>query len=129
MPDEMPNLWPEDLGGDQNVVTPTTVLKEAAAQLGRQTRQLVRARVSTDVRGDSLEHTFWIEVPSLEYRYELFRLQHPVDSFYPLHTGQWVDRQEVVIRSEDELKEYLRDIFGSEHTKRLVGTLLRQVRS
>jgi hypothetical protein len=129
MPNELPNLWPEDIGGEQDFVTPTTILKGAASQLGRQTKQLVRAIVSTSVRGNSLEHTFWIDVPSLEYRYELFSLYHSVDNFYPLSTGKWVQGHQEQIHSEEELKEYLRNIFAAEHTKKLISTLLKQVRS
>jgi len=129
MADELPNLWPDDIGGDQDVVTPTAILREAAAQLGQRTQQLIRAKVSTQVGMYGLEHTFWIEVPSLQYRYQLFELSHDVDSFYPLRTDQYVEGRRRELGSEDELKQYLKDIFASEKTKKLVGTLLRQVRS
>jgi len=129
MPDEIPNLWPEDLGGDENFVTPTAILKAAASQLGNRTHHLVTADVSTGVRGDNLIHSFWIEVPSLDYRYKLFELHHTVDGFYPLRTDQWIQGHQVEIGSEDELKEYLKQVFASERTKNLIDTLLKQVRS
>lgn len=129
MPIDLPNLWPEDIGGDQDVVTPSAVLKQAAAQLGQQTRHLIKAKVNTSVSDNRLEHAFWIEVPSLEYRYKLFQLAHDVDSFYPLATGQWIQGRELQLHTEDELKEYLKNTFASEKTKKLVGTLLKQVRS
>ena len=129
MPDELPNLWPEDLGGDANFVTPAAVLKAAASQLGQRTSHLVTADVSTNIRGGKFVHVFWIEVPSLDYRYKLFELSHSVDSFYPLSTDQWVEGGRVELGSEDELREYLKTAFASEKTKKLVDTLLKQVRS
>jgi hypothetical protein len=129
MPNAMPNLWPEDLGGEDNFVTPAAVLKEAAAQLGERTHHLVTASVNTFIRGDSLYHSFWIEVPTLDYRYKLFELHHAVDGFYPLTADEWVQGRYLEIGSEDELKEYLKKVFAAEKTRKLVDTLLKQVRS
>jgi hypothetical protein len=127
MTDETPDLWPEDLGGGQDFVTPAAVLRGAASQLGNRTRQLVTADISTRIQHDRFVHQFWIEVPSLDYRYSLFELSHPVNSFYPLRTDRWANGAYMELESEEELKEYLKQIFASEKTRSLVATLLQQV--
>jgi hypothetical protein len=129
MPDEIPNLWPEDIGRTEKAVTPVSILKAAASQLGQRTSQLVRASVHTVIRGDDFFHGFWLEVPSLEYQYKLFEVHHAVDSFYPLYTDQWSKSGQLILGSEEDVKEYLKTVFATEKTKRLVETLLQQIRS
>jgi hypothetical protein len=129
MPNELPELWPESFGENQDTKTPSTILKQAAAQLGQRTKQLVRAKVDASVRGDNIELTMWLEAPSLEYRYKLFELSHDISSFYPLHTGEWTKGGEIIVGSEDELIEYLKKVFASEKTTKLISNLMKQVRS
>jgi hypothetical protein len=129
MPNELPELWPDSFGENQDFKTPSTILKQAAAQLGQRTKQLVRAKVNASVRGDNIELTMWLEAPSLEYRYKLLELTHDVSSFYPMHTGQWGKDGEIIIGSEGELIDYLKTVFASEKITTLIGNLMKQVRS
>ena len=129
MPNELPDLWPEDFGGDENLITPSTILKQAAAQLGNRTQQLVTADATTSMKGNRFIHSFWIEVPSLSYRYKLFEVEHDVNGFYPLQTDEWVDYRKIELQSQDELQEFLKKMFASDKTKKLIDTLLKQVRS
>lgn len=125
MPD---NLWPANIA-DSNLVTPVSILKEQAALLGEQTRQLVIGEVTTDTTGNLFVHHFYIVAPTLSYKFELFTVTHGI-SFYPLtlrHGGN-----NISMTKNDgfaSFKENLKTIFSSESTVNVVHSILAQVRS
>ncbi|MFZ0914844.1 MAG: hypothetical protein WAN09_16340, partial [Candidatus Korobacteraceae bacterium] len=81
MPDSN-DFWPANIA-DSNLTTPATILKEQATLLGEKTRQLVKGEVVTQATGDIFVHYFYIAAPTLNYRFELFKVSHTVN-FYPL---------------------------------------------
>jgi hypothetical protein len=135
----IPNLWPTDLAPTVER-TPLTILKEQAAQLGAQTKNLLEGRVDTMMLPDSRQagpvvfrHAFSIIAPLLgDYRYELLVVAHKLES-YPL-TAHFYGRpsgkpEGKELASEAEFIDYLREVFASAETRRIIGTLLAQVQS
>ena len=74
------------------MVTPVSILREQAALLGDKTKQLVTGEVQMSTTGNLFVHSFYVAAPTLNYRYELFRVQHPA-AFYPLVLAQALSRQ------------------------------------
>src|ERR1035441_7936978 len=65
-------------------------------------------------------------VPTLDfYQYPLFSVSHGVNEFYPLEvTAYGVPAR---LMSEDDFARWLRTVFASSETKRIIGTLLAMV--
>lgn len=124
MAENIPDFWPEDIGAT-TVVTPLSLMKEAASYLGPKTKQLVKAEVRTNATGDSFQQSFLLVAPGLNnYQYLLFYLQHPI-TLYPA-TLVWQSGP-ALIMSQEQLVEKLKEIIGSEQTKKIVQALLAQV--
>lgn len=119
------DFWPENIA-ESKLVTPVTIIKEQAALLGEKTKQLVRGEVETTSNGSLLIHHFSIAAPTMNYRYELFSVQHNV-SFYPA-VIKFADRTTQVL-SESEFKAKLKEVFGDPHTVNVVQSILAQARS
>ncbi len=118
------DLWPGNIA-ESNLVTPLAILREQAALLGDKTKQLVRGEVDTQTVGSMLVHHFNVLAPTLNYRYELFTVQHGVN-FYPLV----VKSSEVTqVSSEEEFKAKLKQLFADRHTVNVVHSILAQVRT
>lgn len=125
------DLWPADIG-ESKLTSPVAILREQAAFLKQKTGGLVEAEVTTRVISNEMIHsTFVLVVPGLDgYRYELLEVRHQV-SFYPL---------DILPRSGHNLpnymdvpteKRYVKDLqalFGSPEVKRLIHSLVAQVR-
>ncbi len=131
MADAIPDLWP-DIEQTQ-VIPPVAVLKEQASALGRKTNQLLQGRVET--RSDysrQFLHTFYIVAPTLgDYTYELFWIKHGVDQYpvvAPTYSGE-PGPPEVRIETEGELIDYIRGVLNSANTKKVVSSLLAQVKA
>jgi hypothetical protein len=155
MSSTIPNLWPTDLAPTVER-TPLTILKEQAAQLGVRTKNLLEGRVDTtthleflaptknlleghvifpqdEVQSRVFRHVFSIVAPSLGgYRYELLAVGHRVEP-YPLvahfygHPSAKPESKELA--SEAAFIDYLREVFASDETRRIIGALLAQVQS
>ncbi len=119
------DLWPVNIA-ETNMVTPVAILREQAALLGDKTRQLVTGEVQTTTVGTMFVHSFNVAAPTLNYRYELFRVQHPA-AFYPLVLEQ--GQSTTQLRSEEEFKSKLKEVFASQPTLNVVHSILAQVRS
>ncbi len=119
------DLWPVNIA-ETNMVTPVAILREQAALLGDKTRQLVTGEVQTSTVGNMFVHSFYVTAPTLNYKYELFRVQHPA-ALYPLALieGQTTTQ----LRSEEEFKNKLKEVFASQPTLNVVHSILAQVRS
>ena len=124
MPDT-DDFWPENIA-ESNLITPITILKEQAALLGEKTKQLVKGEVVTQATGELLVHYFYIVAPTLNYRFELFNVQHHVN-FYPLVMAY--AHNSYTLKTESEFKEKLKEIFAAQHTLNVVHSILAQVRS
>jgi hypothetical protein len=119
------DLWPDNIA-ESNMVTPVSILREQAALLGDKTKQLVTGEVQTTTTGNLFVHSFYVAAPTLNYRYELFRVQHPA-AFYPLVLAQGQSTSQ--LKSEEEFKNKLKEVFASPHTLNVVHSILAQVRS
>ena len=128
----IPNLWPTDLAPTVER-TPLAILKEQAAQLGARTKNLLEGRVTTRVyaQGEDrlFQHTFSVVAPALDgYTYRLLEVKHGLDP-YPVTVGVSPTYVEEELASEAEFIEYLRRVFASDETRRIIGSLLAQVQS
>lgn len=119
------DLWPENIA-ESNLVTPVSILKEQAALLGEKTKQLVKGEVQTTTVGNLFVHHFYLVAPTLNYRYQLFEVEHPLH-FYPLGVRHL--NMTMQISSEDDLRKKLREIFAAPQTVAAVQSILAQVRS
>src|SRR2546425_10856528 len=83
---EIPNLWPAELG-DTGVLTPTSILKAQAAELARFTHGLLRGEViASDARPKS--HVFLdVVAPALNERRRLIDVSFERGQPYPC----WID--------------------------------------
>lgn len=132
MADAIPDLWP-DLEQSQ-VIPPIAILREQAAALGKKTNYLLQGRVDTrTVRGGRFVHSFYIVAPTLDdYTYELFSIEHGADQYPvlapPFPAGP-LPRTMERMESEKELLEYIRDVLNSDKAKKVVGSLLAQVKA
>lgn len=136
MANAIPDLWPDI--EQSNVVPPLAILREQAAALGNKTGHLLEGEVKTRIdEAGSLIHSFYVVAPTLDnYSYRLFFMSHGAD-LYPV-TAPHLRRMDpgrgpypptVKIKSEKALLDYLREALSSERTKRIVGSLLAQVKA
>lgn len=119
------DLWPANIA-ESKLLSPVAIIKQQAALLGEKTKQLVRGEVETTATGSLLVHHFSIVAPTMNYRYELFSVQHNVN-FYPL-VIKFIDSTEQVL-SEVDFKARLKVIFSDPHTLNVVHSILAQARS
>jgi hypothetical protein len=83
MTDRGEDYWPDGIGATAQI-TPITVLKEQASNLGRKTANLVEATVRTSFEGDTLKHSLYLKVPTLkDYLYKLLSVTHAPNKIYP----------------------------------------------
>jgi hypothetical protein len=136
MASAIPDLWPDI--EQSNVVPPVGILREQAAALGKKTGHLLEGRVDTRIGEDgNFIHSFYIVAPTLDnYSYRLFSIihganQYPVTVPHPrrMEAGLRPYPQTQRIGSEKLLVNYLREVLNSEKTKRIVGSLLAQVKA
>ncbi len=126
MPETRDDFWPLDIG-EANITTPLSLMRAQAALLGEKTNQQVSASViALSAPAGQFTWSFQLLSPVLGgYRYELFRASHPI-KLYPV-TVIWEEHQIRVVQTEEEFKGYLKQIIGSEQTKKIVQSLLSQI--
>lgn len=108
--------------------SPGAILREQPAPLGPRVNNLLQGRVEarSDPSGAKFRHTFRIVLPALDfYQLELFFVLHGVKEFYPLDASAHGNAAQLA--SEAELVEWLRAVFASSETKRIIGTLLATI--
>jgi hypothetical protein len=107
------------------VRTPLSILREQAAALGPRTKNLVEAKVETEIAGTSFRHAFDLVVPSLDnYTYRLFEIQHDHD-LYPIYVRTTAEQ----LTDEGAFIDWLRVRLTSPQTRKIVGNLLAQAQS
>jgi hypothetical protein len=101
--------------------------------LAEKTRNLLEGEISTSTRSDRIAHNFNIVVPALDdYRYELFRVSHAA-TLYPVSVeagpleGDTNLFSPKSLASEEAFVNWLKAVFSSPQTKRVVSALLSQV--
>jgi hypothetical protein len=141
------SLWPTDIGASAEKA-PVTILKEQATILGTMTNNIVKAEVvATEGKRIPYEFlskthdfgfSFYIVAPALNnYRYQLFTIYHNLE-FYPLAFKTETERNDLRIDVLDNEFEYaenemqflqkLKIIFGSQKTRRIIGSIMSQSR-
>jgi hypothetical protein len=120
----MTDLWPDEFGAG-NLTPPVKILRTQAEALTKKTNGAIVASVLTTKQGEQLRHEFMLEVPSLDnYMYSLLFVVHKVTP-YPLtlngHGRGWIE-----CKDEARLLIVLKEIFTSEETRNIVGSLLAQ---
>lgn len=126
MPESQEDFWP-DLSDTGNIPTPVSLMRAQAALLGQKTNQQVTANVqSLGVSPGAFAWSFQLYSSALgPYRYELFRVNHPIQ-LYPA-TFIWENHPLKIVNSETDFKDYLKEIIGSDQTKKLLQSLLAQI--
>lgn len=138
MANQIADLWPPEVGTGNKVVPPLAILRRQAAALADRTQGLLEGQVETLTEGDQFVHLFYIVAPSLGYTYKLFGIRHGVSGYpvYPTDEG----RKRVFpafgtasppskLDTPEEFSEWLKETLGSEETRRVVGSLLSQVKA
>jgi hypothetical protein len=144
----MTDLWPSEIKPFANVRVPVSILKEQASMLGYKTGNIVLAEVKQKIidrefeeeYSESFIYNFYLVAPALEgYRYKLFFIRYDI-ALYPLRIymdedilneilsdeSDTIKSSYVVVESEEDFLEYLRKIFGSKKTKRVINSLIAQ---
>ena len=126
----------KDLWGDIPEVlelTPRDLMREQAVYLEQRTKGLLTAEVvlsSEPVNKGALKQTqtFYLVVPTMQYRYELFSIyQKDAIVVYPVLFT--INDKRVEVQNEEQLINVMRDILASDKTKRIVSSLLAQAKS
>lgn len=122
----MDDYWPSDFGSN-NSNPPRAILREQADLLSKKTRSLVEGVVTTSPHGEGFAHNLLAVVPLLDnYTYRLLVVVHPLQ-FYPLELQADVLRKTFRCATEQEFKEKLREVLGSDATKSVINAILAQL--
>lgn len=124
------NLW-GNLPSLANLNTPFTLLKQQAAMLGKMTDGLLVGDVLRDQRGQDFIARLRINVPALNsYIYNVVEVNYPAE-LYPLKVTDLTGDMGKAIpcASEEEFEQVLSDILSSESVRRVVTTLLVDLRA
>jgi hypothetical protein len=127
MPDPVEDLWPPEVG-TTTVVPPLAILRRQAVILGERTQNLIEGVVETMPQGDGFRQLFYIVAPSFDYKYLLFEIRHGVIG-YPVTAFARGGRDSWQLETQEQFVRWLKEILASEETKRVVGSLLAQVKA
>ena len=122
------DFWPADLTNTSNITTPVSMMREQAALLGQKTNQQLTATVvpMTTGGGEFVWSFQLISTILVNYRYELFRVSHTI-TLYPAVFYWEAHPTSKVVASQDDFKSYMKEIIGSDQTKKIVQGLLAQI--
>lgn len=142
----MESLWPADIEVVQEKA-PVTILREQATLLGPKTKNIVTAEAVATESGQvgRFRYVFYILGPALaNYRYKLFEISYGIE-LYPVtivlalalaretHSTPKLSPDlgmrgmaRLYANSAEELLVLLREIFGAERTRRVIGAILSQ---
>ena len=120
------DLWPSDIATTE-LKSPVAILREQGALLAQKTDGMIVGKVLTGPVGQQLQHTLRLVVPALEhYTYDLFHFTHG-PSLYPVDAA--FEGKVVLVESEEEFVNFLREVFASEATKQTIRSLVAHARS
>jgi len=109
------------------VRTPATVLKEFGDALSENTNYRIKGKVvTTSIGTGDMVHIFAVNVPAMDFLYEVFAASHSPVELYPLKLYGNLLRQEVSVASEEELVQQVGAVFQSDAFKNLISSLLAQ---
>lgn len=124
-----------DLWGDissKPIKTPVSILREQGSLLEKKTNGVLTVVVSAYQVGDGNDarftYNFTINVPSLNYKYKLFSITHPIN-LYPVIFNvekEIIDDNKTIANNESEFLEILGQILKSPKTQGILNALLSQ---
>ena len=121
----MIDLWPDQFG-TLSLPPPILTLKEQASIISNKTGGRIVAEVATGRHGNDFAHTFFLIAPFLDdYRYQLFRVIHPVE-LYPLELDVDVMERSFECKTAEEFQDVLRTVFASPQTIKVIRAILAQ---
>jgi hypothetical protein len=126
MANQIVDLWPPEVG-TTTIVPPLAILRRQAVILGERTQNLIEGQVETLTQGERFRQRFYIVAPSLDYKYLLFEIQHDVIG-YPVTV---VERDGIPFQldTQEEFVNWLKQTLSSDETRRVVASLLSQVKA
>ncbi len=126
MPQTQEDYWPPDIE-EGSFESPVAIMRAQATLLGEKTKQQMTAQVQlVSGPGQLFIWSFQLSSPALgSYRYELFRVSSPV-TLFPA-TFHWEGHANKVVENKEEFKQTLREILGSDQTKKIIQGLLAQI--
>lgn len=124
------NLW-GDIGNIAPPRTPTTVLKEQAAQLTLLTKGVLRGDVSSGMRYGDFTATLSIVAPAVgDYEFTVAHLQYGMDLYPAKLVAERNARDgEVTCENEEELTAQLEEVLTSDRVRKVIAALIAQSRS
>ncbi len=135
MTENLLDLWPSDLGIANLPQSPVSILRQQASALSAKLGNKIHARVdSRPAVGFSrqhdlalaLRHRLLLVVPSLEdYTLDFLNLAQG-DELYPI-LAQLKAKDQVLLKDEEALVNWLREAFASETTRNTLSSLLSLV--
>ncbi len=147
----MEDLWP-NFDEKTSVKPPIAIIKEQASKLRDKTNDMVFADIDKnnklskimqfDINGKfelyicpSFQYSFYLEAPTLEYRYKLLSIAHDI-FLYPVYFFEVdkdirielnIDEKDAVtINNENELLVFLKNVFTANKTTKIVNALIIQ---
>jgi len=132
MADAKRDLWPNDLAAETEPA-PLAILHEQAEVLKEKTNGMLEGEVySRPERGRQacpFLHEFRIRAPAFnDYRYSLLDVRHDFDP-YPLSVRYKPAATEYEATSEEEYVSILAEVFSRPETKRVIQSLLAQIKA
>lgn len=128
------NLW-GNLPVENNIRTPYVILKEQASLLTEATNGLLIGNVDRETLTNNSKYNFEcmleIIVPSLDnYSISVLEVFYPVLNIYPsLVVNKIVDSKQYNCNIEEDLYAALEQILSSKEVKRIISSLLNEIRS
>lgn len=128
------NLW-GNLPVENNIRTPYLILKEQASLLTEATNGLLIGNVDRETLTNNSKYDFEcmleIRVPSIDnYSISILEVYYPVFNIYPsLVINKIVDSKQYNCDTEEDLYTVLEQILSSTEVKRIISSLLNEIRS
>lgn len=126
------NLWGK-LPVDDDIVTPTQLIKEQASHLSDLTRGVLQGEVSVTRNLSKFEINLFIVAPFLDnYQYTVFWATHSLELWPVTVSPGWErfnSKQHKSCATAEELEATLGEVLSSEQVQRVVSSLLAQSRS
>lgn len=124
----MTDFWPDDVGQAPEITPPLTILKAAASDLMRKTKQILQCNIVTASDAHQMvRHMMMIIAPAVgDYRFQVLEVSHNI-LLYPLtvSSGGRAYRCE----NEADFVKTLRAELATERVKKVIGSLLVQSQS
>ncbi len=123
-------LWDESIiNGVDTKETPKMLLKKQASDLAIITKQVVQAKVTTEMEYDGFVHCFDIIAPVLNYSNNTaFCIKQPLETDFPLIIYRGVGVLEVDKECEnlDDFRQHLGNIFKSRAMVAMIQNIIKQ---